>query len=319
MKLIIQIPCFNEEATLPAVLADLPRAIPGIDVIETLVIDDGSTDRTVAIARELGVNHIIRLGRNHGLAAAFRAGINACLVLGADIVVNTDGDNQYCGQDVPKLVQPVLAGEAEIVVGERPIATTEHFSPLKKALQRFGSWMVRRLSQTPVRDAPSGFRAFTRSSLMQLNLLSDYTYTLESLIQAGRKRIPIVSVPIRTNPKTRESRLMKSTASYVSHSLATMLRVWLSYSAMRVFLSAAVVFITSGLALGTRFLVFFFRGQGQGHVQSLILVAVLLFVGFQLVVIGLLADIVSVNRRLLESVKVDIRLLRYGPDKGGMD
>ncbi|MFO7674729.1 MAG: glycosyltransferase family 2 protein [bacterium] len=319
MKLIIQIPCYNEEATLPAVLADLPREIPGVAAVETLVIDDGSTDRTVAVAHELGVDHIVRLGRNRGLATAFRAGVEACLALGADIVVNTDGDNQYCGADVPALVAPVLAREAEIVVGERPIDTTEHFSPLKKLLQRLGSWVVRRLSGTPVRDAASGFRAFSRLALERLNLLTDYSHTMELLIQAGRMRLPVAGVPIRTNRKMRESRLFHSLAGYVSYSAATILRVWLNYSALRVFLGAAALFLLGGVGLGVRFLYFFATGQGQGHVQSLILTAVLLFVGFQLVVIGLLADMVGSNRRLLESLMTEVRRLRYGRGSGSGD
>jgi glycosyltransferase involved in cell wall biosynthesis len=300
MKLIIQIPCYNEETTLPDVVRDLPRQIPGVDVVEYLVIDDGSTDMTVEKARELGVHHVIRVRPNRGLANAFQVGIDACLERGADIVVNTDGDNQYCGEDIPRLIEPILRGEAEIVIGERPIGTTEHFSPAKKALQRLGSWFVRQLSRTDVRDAPSGFRAFSRDALIRLNLLNDYTYTIESIIQAGRKRIPITNVRIRTNPKTRDSRLMRSLPSYIAHSLATMLRVWLTYSAMRVFLAAASVFILVGLALGVRFLYFFAASRGQGHVQSLILAAILLFVGFQLVAIGLLADMLSTNRMLIE-------------------
>ncbi|MFO7639024.1 MAG: glycosyltransferase family 2 protein [bacterium] len=312
MKLIIQIPCYNEETTLPAVIADLPKEIAGVDAIETLVIDDGSTDRTLAVARELGVNHIVRLGRNRGLAAAFRAGVEASLALGADIVLNTDGDNQYCGADIPVLVAPVLAREAEIVVGERPIDTTEHFSPFKKFLQRLGSWVVRRLSGTPVRDAASGFRAFSRLALERLNLLTDYSHTMELLIQAGRMRLPVAGVPIRTNRKMRESRLFHSLAGYVSYSAATILRVWLNYSALRVFLGAAALFLLGGVGLGARFLYFFAVGRGQGHIQSLILTAVLLFVGFQLVVLGLLADMVGANRRLLESMMTEVRRLRYG-------
>jgi glycosyltransferase involved in cell wall biosynthesis len=314
MKLIIQIPCYNEETTLPDVVRDLPRRIPGVDVVEYLVIDDGSTDATVEKARELGVHHIIRVRPNQGLANAFQVGIDACLERGADIVVNTDGDNQYCGEDIPGLIEPILRGEAQIVIGERPIGTTEHFSPVKKALQRIGSWFVRKLSRTDVRDAPSGFRAFSRDALIRLNLLNDYTYTIESIIQAGRKRIPIANVRIRTNPKTRESRLMRSLPSYLAHSLATMLRVWLTYSAMRVFLTAAAVFILVGLALGVRFLYFFAAGRGQGHVQSLILAAILLFVGFQLVAIGLLADMLSTNRMLIERTGYERRRERRGAE-----
>lgn len=311
MKLIIQIPCYNEAETLPLVVRDLPRDIPGIDEVEYLVIDDGSLDNTVEVARQLGVHRIIRLSPNRGLAAAFRAGVDACLERGADIVVNTDGDNQYDGRDIPKLVQPILQGEAEIVIGERPIATTSDFSPTKKLLQRLGSWFVRKLSGTQVRDAPSGFRAFTREALLQLNLTSDYTYTLESIIQAGRKRIPIANVKIRTHAKTRESRLMRSIPSYISYSLGTMLRVWLAYAAFRVFITAGAVFGLAGVGLGVRFLFYLFRGEGQGHVQSLILLAVLLFAGFQFVVIGLLADMISMNRRIIENANREARVARY--------
>jgi glycosyltransferase involved in cell wall biosynthesis len=317
VKLIIQIPCYNEEATLPEVVRDLPREIPGVDSIELLVVDDGSSDRTVEVARELGVDHIVRVRQNRGLAHAFRVGIRQCLEQGADIVVNTDGDNQYCGADVPKLVEPILAGRAELVVGERPIRDIEHFSPLKKLLQRLGSWLVRRLSQTDVADAPSGFRAFTRDALLRLNLLSNYSYTLESLIQAGRMRIPVANVRIRTNPKTRASRLMKNTASYVAYSLGTMLRVWLDYSAFRVFITTGIAFLLAGTALGIRFLYFLAHGQGSGHIQSLILLAVLVFIGLQLVLIGLLADRIGTNKLLVEHLGYDLRKWRYdgGPDR----
>jgi glycosyltransferase involved in cell wall biosynthesis len=313
VKLIIQIPCYNEASTLPDVISDLPKAIAGIDTIETLVIDDGSDDNTAEVARSLGVSRVLRLPRNLGLARAFRAGIEQCLALGADIVVNTDGDNQYNGADIPALVAPILAGTAEVVVGERPIESIAHFSPLKKSLQRWGSAVVRRLSGVPVRDAPSGFRAFTRAALMRLNLQTEYSHTLETLIQAGRMKLAVAGVPIRTNRKLRESRLMRSAVSYVSYSAATMLRVWLKYSALRVFLGAAAVFIAAGLALGIRFLYYYFIGHGQGHVQSLILTAVLLFIGFQLVVLGLLADLISTNRRMLEDVSDALRHVRHDP------
>jgi glycosyltransferase involved in cell wall biosynthesis len=311
VKLIIQIPCYNEAETLPAVIRDLPAAIPGVDVIETLVVDDGSIDNTAEKARSLGVNHVVRLPRNLGLARAFRAGIEACLALGADIVVNTDGDNQYCGADVPKLVEPILAGTAEMVVGERPIESIAHFSVLKKLLERAGSGVVGKLSGLRLRDAPSGFRAFARSALMRLSLQTEYSHTLETLIQAGRMRMAVVGVPIATNRRLRESRLMRSTTSYIGYSAATMLRVWLKYSALRVFLGTAAVFIAGGLALGIRFLYFYSVGQGQGHIQSLILTAVLFFIGFQLVVLGLLADLISTNRRMLEEIGDIVRHIRH--------
>lgn len=315
VRLIIQIPCYNEAETLPAVIRDLPGAIPGVDVIETLVIDDGSTDNTIEVARSLGVNHVVRLPRNLGLARAFRAGIESCLALGADIVVNTDGDNQYCGADVPKLVEPILAGTAEMVVGERPIESIAHFSALKKLLERAGSGVVGRLSGLSLRDAPSGFRAFARSALMRLNLQTEYSHTLETLIQAGRMRMAVVGVPIGTNRRLRESRLIRSTTGYIGYSGVTMLRVWLKYSALRVFLGAAAVFIAGGLGLGIRFLYFFSVGQGQGHIQSLILTAVLFFIGFQLVVLGLLADLISTNRRMLEEISDMLRHIRHDQDR----
>ena len=315
VKLIIQIPCYNEAETLPAVIGDLPDSIPGVDVIETLVIDDGSTDSTGEVARSLGVNHTVRLPQNLGLARAFRAGIEECLALGADIVINTDGDNQYSGADIAKLVEPILAGRAEMVVGERPIESIAHFSALKKLLERAGSGVVRRLSGLKLRDAPSGFRAFARGALMRLNLQTEYSHTLETLIQAGRMRMAVVGVPVATNRRLRESRLMRSTTSYISYSAATMLRVWLKYSALRVFLGAAAVFIAGGLALGIRFLYFFSVGQGQGHVQSLILTAVLLFIGFQLVVLGLLADLISTNRQMLEEISDTLRCIRHDRDR----
>jgi glycosyltransferase involved in cell wall biosynthesis len=316
-KLIIQIPCYNEAATLPAVIRDLPRSLAGVGAVEYLVVDDGSADRTAEVARSLGVHHVVSLGTNRGLAAAFRAGIDACLERGADIVVNTDGDNQYCGEDVARLVAPIVEGRAGMVVGERPIQSTAHFSATKKLLQRFGSAVVRGLSGTKVKDAPSGFRAFSREALLRMNLTSDYTYTIESIIQCGRRGIRVESVPVRTNGPTRESRLMRSTGSYVGHSLGTMLRVWLSYSPLRIFLGAAAVFIAGGLGLSIRFLVLLAAGRGGGHVQSLILAAVLFFLGFQLVVIGLLADLVSVNRRLIEQLRYDQRLTRFAARRDG--
>ena len=301
MKLIIQIPCYNEEKTLPETIKDLPDKIDGIDTIEYMVIDDGSVDRTAETAKSLGVHHIIRLKKNRGLAHAFREGIDACLELGADIVVNTDGDNQYCGADIPALVEPVIKGEADIVIGERPIDEIEHFSTLKKFFQKFGSAVVSRLAGIRVSDTTSGFRAFSRDALLKLNLISEYTYTLESIIQAGRKKIPLKCVSIHINPKTRDSRLIKNMFSYIGISAVTMIRVWLNYSALQVSIIFAVFFLLCGFGIGLRFIyLHYILGVGKGNLQSLILMAILVFTGFQLIIIGFLADLISGNKRLLE-------------------
>jgi glycosyltransferase involved in cell wall biosynthesis len=317
MKVIIQIPCYNEEATLPATVRDLPASMEGVDAVEYLIVDDGSSDRTVEVARSLGVHHIIRLKNRCGLALAFKAGIEACLERGADIVVNTDGDNQYRGADVPKLIGPILRGEADIVIGERPINDISHFSPLKKFFQKKGSAVVSWLANVQVPDATSGFRAFTREALLKLNLVSDYTYTLESIIYAGRKRIPVTSVKICTNPMTRESRLIKNIMSYMSLSVLTILRVWLNYAALKISLVLAGALIFLGLAIGTRFLYYFITEGGAGHVQSLILMAVLIFTGFQMVLIGFLADLISGNKRLLEDISLRVKLLEQEYKKPG--
>jgi glycosyltransferase involved in cell wall biosynthesis len=303
MKLVIQIPCFNEEKHLPVTLADLPRSIPGVDVIEVLVIDDGSSDRTVEVAREHGVQHVVSFPKNRGLARAFTAGIEACLRAGADIIVNTDADNQYVGADIEKLVQPILANEADMVVGARPIMEIEHFSPIKKALQRLGSWAVRAASGTTVQDAPSGFRAISRSAATQLKVFSDYTYTLETIIQAGRKGLTVVSVPIRTNGDLRPSRLVRSIPAYVRRSLVTIVRIFITYRPFRFLFSLGAVSFAAGFLVGVRFLVAFVTSDGvAGHTQSLILAAVLMIMGFMVAISGLLADLISVNRRLLEEI-----------------
>lgn len=303
MKLIIQIPCYNEEKQLPVTLKDLPKEIEGIDEIETLVIDDGSTDGTVETARANGVDHIRRLPRRKGLAETFRKGLENALELGADIIVNTDGDNQYRGEDIPRLVGPVLKGEAEIVVGCRDIFAIKHFSLLKKMLQRFGSKVVRKFSRTDIPDTTSGFRAYSRDAALQLNVFSNYTYTLETIIQAGRKEIPITYVDIKTNEKLRESRLIKSIPSYIARSAATIMRVYLMYEPMRFFVKTGSFVIFLGSLLGARYLYFLFFGVKRGgHIQSLILCAVLLVAGFLLIVIGLLADIIAANRKLNEEI-----------------
>ncbi len=309
MKVIIQIPCYNEEATLPETVRDLPASLDGVDELEYLVIDDGSSDRTAEVARSLGVHHIVRLKNRCGLAFAFKAGIEACLKLGADIVVNTDGDNQYCGGDVPKLISPIQKGQAAIVIGERPISEMPHFSGLKKFLQKAGSAVVSWLANTRVPDATSGFRAFSKDALLNLNLISEYTYTLESIIYAGRMHLPIKSVKIGTNPKTRESRLIKSIYGYISLSVLTMLRVWLNYAALKISLYLSAIFILAGGALGMRFLYYYVTADGAGHIQSLILMAVLIFIGFQMIIIGFLADLISGNKRLLEDMRTRIRHL----------
>ena len=321
MKLIIQIPCFNEEGTLRVALDDLPRQIEGIDSIETLIINDGSGDRTVATARAWGVDHVVNFRRNRGLAYGFMAGIDACLRLGADIIVNTDADNQYVGEDIKKLVCPILDKKADVVVGERPIAETEHFSPLKKRLQRLGSWVVRVASETEVPDAPSGFRAYSRAAAMQLNVINQYTYTLETIIQAGHRKMAITSVKVRTNGELRPSRLFHSIPAYIKRSGVTILRSFVMYKPLSVFLGIGAVLMLMGLIPAVRFLVYYFSGNGAGRVQSLILAAVLFLLGFQTMMSGLLADIVAANRKLIEDVQQRVRRLDYAaptePDKTG--
>ena len=300
VKLIIQIPCYNEEDTLPLTLAELPRSLPGVDEIEYLVIDDGSTDRTAEVARQLGVQHIVRQKRNRGLAAAFQAGLEAALAAGADLIVNTDADNQYFGPDIAVLVQPILDGRADIVVGDRGVADSEHFSALKRILQRFGSWVVERAAGIPIPDATSGFRAFTREAALRLTVLSEYTYTLETLIQAGVRGMNVIFVPVRTNPKTRKSRLMRSLPSFLALQAVTILRFYTMYRPLRVFMTTGALLIAVALLLGLRFLCLYAVGRGAGHVQSLILAAILSIVGFQVCLIGLIADLVSMNRKMME-------------------
>jgi glycosyltransferase involved in cell wall biosynthesis len=308
MKLIIQIPCFNEEATLPGTLADLPRQIEGIETVEWLVIDDGSTDRTVDVAREHGVDHIVRLTNNKGLAAGFQAGLDASLKLEADIIVNTDADNQYYGGDIPKLVAPILAGEADMVIGDRKTDQIEHFSPLKKRLQRLGSAVVRRASGTNVPDTTSGFRAYNREAALQMQVVSQFTYTLESIIQAGKMLVAVDHVPIRTNEKTRESRLFPSTASYVRRNTVSIFRIYAMYEPLRVFLAAAAFFALIGAAIWARFLYFyFFSDDPGGHIQSLILGSTMFIVAVQLAALGVIGDILAGSRvlqqRQLERVR----------------
>ncbi len=311
MKLIIQIPCYNEEETLHIAVGDLPKAIDGIDEIEYLIINDGSQDNTVEAARKCGVHHIVGYSKNKGLATAFMTGIDACLRLGADIIVNTDADNQYCGEDIEKLIRPILEGKAEMVIGERPIDNIDDFSPLKKKLQHLGSSVVRMVSGTDVADAPSGFRAYSRETAMKLNVVSRYTYTLETIIQAGNKNVALESVPIRTNPQLRKSRLFKSMRAYIKRSVSTMFRIFLMYRPFKLFATVGSIIFALGGILGCRFLYFYFTGTGDGHIQSLILTAVLLMIGFQTITLGLLADVISANRKLIEDVQYRVRKLDY--------
>jgi glycosyltransferase involved in cell wall biosynthesis len=299
VKLIIQIPCFDEEATLPVTLADLPREVPGFDSVEWLVIDDGSTDRTVEVARANGVDHIVRLTNNKGLAAGFQAGLDASLKLGADVIVNTDADNQYYGPDIPKLVAPILEGRADMVVGDRDVMSIEHFSPLKKTLQRLGSWVVRHASQTTVPDTTSGFRAYNREAAIQMVVVSKFTYTLETIIQAGKMLVAVDHVPIRTNPQTRESRLFPSMWSYVRRNTVSIFRVYAQYEPLRVFMTLAALVALVALVIWGRFAYFYIvEGSGAGHVQSLILGAVLFNAAVVLAALGVIGDLLAAQRTL---------------------
>lgn len=301
-KLIIQIPCFNEAETLGITLNELPRKLNGIGCVEWLIIDDGSQDETVKTAKEHGVDHVVKLPRNQGLARAFQAGISESLRLGADVIVNTDADNQYCAQDIQKLVDPIIKGEAEIVIGARPISDTAHFSRLKKKLQRLGSWVVRQVSTADVADAPSGFRAIKRDAAKRLNVFSDYTYTLETIIQAGQNNFAVMSVPIRTNPDLRPSRLLKSIRSYVIRSATTIIRIFMTYRPLQFFGIPGAGLCLASLILCSRYMLFYLAGSGGGHVQSLILAAILMGAGLLGVVVGLVGDLIAVNRKLLEKI-----------------
>ena len=308
-KLIIQIPCLNEAATLAATLEDLPRAIPGVDVVEVLVIDDGSTDGTKDVARRLGVDHIVSFRRTRGLAAAFTAGIDTCLALGADFIVNTDGDNQYAGQDVAALVAPLLSGEADIVIGDRNVQALSELTASRKLLQRLGSWVVRQVSNTRVPDTTSGFRAYTREAALRMTIVSEFSYTLESIIQAGKKRMAIAHVPVRTNLRVRPSRLFDSVFSYVKASGATIVRIYAMYEPLKVFSYIGGTLFAIGFAITLRFLYYYFTGAGRGHVQSLILSAVFMILGFQVLLIGLVSDMISGSRKLIEELVYRVRSL----------
>jgi len=307
MKLIIQIPCYNEEETLELAYNDLPRHIDGIDTIEYLIINDGSKDNTVAKAKELGFHHIVNFKQNKGLAKGFMAGIDACLHLGADIIVNTDADNQYCGADIEKIVRPILDEKADIVIGERPIDETEHFSWKKKKFQHLGSWVVRVASGTDIPDAPSGFRAYSREAALRLNVVNEYTYTLETIIQAGNNKTAMTSVPIRTNAETRPSRLFSSMWRYMKRSSTVIVRSFVMYKPLKFFMTLGIILMLLGAALGIRFLVFLCMGDGDGHIQSLILTAIMLMTGFQTITLGLLGDTIAANRKLLEDIQYRVR------------
>ena len=311
MKLIIQIPCFNEAETLEIALNDLPKKLDGIDEIEYLIINDGSRDDTVEVARKWGVHHIVNFRQNKGLAKGFMAGLDGCLQNGADIIVNTDADNQYCAEDIAVLIRPILDGEADMVIGARPIDETEHFSFIKKKLQHFGSWVVRKASNTDIPDAPSGFRAFSREAAMRMNVVNDYTYTLETIVQAGREKIAVTHVPVRTNRELRPSRLFQSIWGYVKKSMLTILRAYMMYKPLKVFSFLAVPPIGVGLLIGFRFLYFIAVGQANGHVQSLILACTLIIMGFLTFMIGLVADVIASNRKLLQDTQYHVRKMEY--------
>lgn len=311
MKLIIQIPCYNEAETLEIALNDLPKHIDGIDEIEYLIINDGSKDNTVEVAKKWGVHYVVNFKQNKGLAKGFMAGLDACLRNGADIIVNTDADNQYVGEDIEKLVRPILEGKADMVIGERPIDETEHFSPLKKKLQHFGSWVVRKASKTDIPDAPSGFRAYSREAALRMNVVNEYTYTLETIVQAGRNKIALTSVPIRTNGELRPSRLFNSMMGYVKKSMLTIIRAFLMYKPLMFFTTIGSILSLCGVGIGIRFLFFYFGGTGAGHIQSLILASMMVILGVMTIIVGLQGDIIAANRKLLEDIQYHVRRLDY--------
>jgi len=311
MKLVIQIPCYNEEKTLPVTLGEIPRQIDGIDEIEFVVINDGSTDNTSDVARQCGITNIVEMPHNCGLAKAFVAGLNKSLEIGADIIVNTDADNQYNAEDIKNIVKPILAGEADIVIGSRPVDKIKHFSILKKFLQKIGSQVMRIISSTSVEDAPSGFRAFSRSAAMQINIFDNYTYTLETIIQAKAKGLTIASVPIRVNEDLRKSRLVKNIFDYIVRSTYTMTRMFLIYRPFRFFSVISCIFLILGAVLGIRFLYYYFGTGGSGHIQSLILAAILTITGVQIMVIAVLSELFSINRKLLEDIQKRLKLQNF--------
>lgn len=315
MKLIVQIPCYNEEETLPATFNDIPKQIDGVDEVEILIIDDGSTDKTIEVAKALGVHHIVINKNNRGLARTFRTGLNECLKLGADIIVNTDGDNQYAGWDIPKLIQPILDGKADVVVGDRNTAKVAHFSAFKKFLQRLGSYVVKTLSGVQVPDAVSGFRAYSRDAALQLNIVSPFSYTIEALIQAGKKHMAVTSVPVETNAKTRESRLFSSIPKFIERQLTTIVRMYAMYQPLKVFFFIGLGLSILGAVPIIRFLYFYFTGDGEGHLQSLVLGGVFIILGFISFLIALLADLMNFNRQLIEQTLEKVRRIELELNK----
>ncbi len=315
MKLIIQIPCYNEEKSLPVTLNELPRKVPGFNKVEWLIINDGSTDKTVEVAKKHGVDHVINFKKNRGLAEVFKAGLDACIHLGADVIVNTDADNQYCAGDIPRLTEPIVKGKADIVIGARPISKIKHFSLVKKILQKFGSYVVRNVSKTDIPDAPSGFRAISREAAMKLNVFNNYTYTLETIIQAGRKNMAITWIDINVNEDLRPSRLVKSIVSYIQKSLITIVRIFIIYEPFKFMMRIGMFVFLIGFALGLRFLWYFFTDSGEGHIQSLILASILLVMGFQTIITAFIADLLAANRKLMEDVQFRIRNLESNNSK----
>lgn len=316
MKLIIMIPCYNEAETLTVTLDALPKHIDGIDTIEYLIINDGSRDDTVEVAKRWGVNYIVNFKQNRGLARGFMAGIDACLRNGADIIVNTDADNQYYGGDIETLIRPILEGKSDIVIGERPIDQTAHFSPMKKKLQHMGSWVVKKASNSDIPDAPSGFRAYSREAALRLNVTNEYTYTLETIIQAGREKIPMMSVPIRTNAELRPSRLFHSMFGYVKKSAGTIIRAYVMYSPLKFFTIVGLIPFIIGVLIGIRYLVLLATGAPGQHIQSLILACILLLMGFMTIIIGVQADIIARNRKILENIEYHVRKMEYDQSTG---
>lgn len=308
MKLIVMIPCYNEEKTLPLVINSIPKKIPGIDVIETLVIDDGSKDKTIKVAQKYGVTHIIQNKGNKGLAYSFITGLEAALHYGADIIVNTDGDNQYPQEDIPRLIKPILEGKAEIVIADRQTNKIKEFGLLKKLLQKAGSWTVRFISGENIPDAVSGFRAYSRYAALQINIVSDFSYVIETIIQASKQKIPITSIKVKTNPKTRDSRLFNSMWEHIKRSASTTVRVYAMYEPLKVFMYIGFIVFLGGILVIIRFLYLMLFSIGGGHIQSLVVAGVLVLLGFQIMLIGLLADLIATNRKLTEKV---IRYLKY--------